>query len=202
MIVEVPPGAARVSIRRATPDGPRDLVGTLLAANAQWQVVLPEDGPAVWVPRTEVEAMRRVPDRTVLPGSTPADVERFLERLRPSGRRYRLGGWRIADDAVLALGDPGLTAAQAVAAVEAHLGHRAVVRTPADPSPDLRDALAARPARSRVVLTSSAPADISGAVPLTRGWALDLDADDAEALAAASASGFSAHHRALVFSAR
>ena len=62
--------ATRVSIRRRRPSGAlSDVVGHLVAANDEWMVVLPEDRGAEWVPRAEAEAVRKVPERTVLPAS-------------------------------------------------------------------------------------------------------------------------------------
>jgi len=198
VILELPAAARRVSLRWRADDGVRDLVGHLVAANDQWYVVLPEDRPAVWVPRDRAEAVRQVPERTVLPSSTPADLERAVERSRPALRRARIGGWRLADDSVLALGDPGPAPDDALDAVDRFAGGRVAVRTlPGAPVAELTELAAARTS-VRVVLTASSPSDPLGGVPLSRGWALDLAAEDAAALSVAEAAGFTEHHRALI----
>lgn len=125
--------AARVSLRRRRPSGAlMDVVGHLVAANDQWLVVLPEDRGPEWVPRAEVQAIRRVPERVPLPVSPAEAVERVLDLTWPGLRRARLGGWvlrvgrgatRRANSA-LAVGDPGVPFAQACALAEEWAGER------------------------------------------------------------------------------
>lgn len=121
----------RVSIRRRWPSGAlADVVGHLVAANDEWMVVLPEDRGAEWVPRGEVEAVRTVPERTVLPASPPDAVQRVVDLTWPGLRRGRLGGWTIRvgrgrtqrANSVLAVGDPGMPLAEASAAVNEWVG--------------------------------------------------------------------------------
>ena len=77
-------------------------------------MVLPEDRAAVWIPRPEAAAIRRVPERTVLPSSDPQAIARVLDRTWPGLRRARLGGWVLRDgrgvtrraNSVLVVGDP------------------------------------------------------------------------------------------------
>ncbi len=117
--------ATRVSIRRRRPSGAlSDVVGHLVAANDEWMVVLPEDRGAEWVPRAEVEAVRKVPERTVLHASPPDALQRILDLAWPGLRRARLGGWTIRvgrgktqrANSVLGVGDPGMPLAEASAA--------------------------------------------------------------------------------------
>ncbi|HMR48606.1 MAG TPA: GNAT family N-acetyltransferase [Arachnia sp.] len=121
------PDATRVSLRRRRPSGAlMDVVGHLVAANDEWLVVLPEDRGPEWVPRGEVQAVRRVPERVALPASPPAALQRVLDLAWPGLRRARLGGWVVRvgrgatrrANSVLAVGDPGLPFRQAVAAAE------------------------------------------------------------------------------------
>jgi ribosomal protein S18 acetylase RimI-like enzyme len=123
--------ATRVSIRRRRPSGAlSDVVGHLVAANDEWMVVLPEDRGAEWVPRAEVEAVRKVPERTVLPASAPDALERVIELTWPGLRRARLGGWTIRlgrgktqrANSVLTVGDPGMPVAEASAAANEWAG--------------------------------------------------------------------------------
>ncbi|MHA6511189.1 hypothetical protein [Tessaracoccus sp. Z1128] len=198
MIVEVPAGAARVSLRRVSEGAVGDVVGHLLAANDQWLVLLPEDRPAVWVSRAEAESIRTVPERTVLPVSRPDDVERALQRMRPAARRARLGGWWLTDAVTLAIGDPGMPLDEALAAVEGWSGAPARVRCVADGPVAAFAEMDLRVRHTTVVLTADAdPAGRPGAVPLTRGWALDIDSTDVEALAAAVAAGFTQRYRTV-----
>ncbi|MBK7821673.1 MAG: GNAT family N-acetyltransferase [Tessaracoccus sp.] len=117
--------ATRVSIRRRRPSGAlSDVVGHLVAANDEWMVVLPEDRGAEWVPRAEAEAVRKVPERTVLPASPADALQRVVDLTWPGLRRARLGGWTIRTgrgrtqraNSVLAVGDPGMPFLEAVAA--------------------------------------------------------------------------------------
>lgn len=111
----------RVSLRWDSPDGARDVVGHLIAANADWLVILPEDRGPVWVPRPEARNMRDVPERKVLPASAPEALQRVLDKTWPGSRRARLGGWVLRQGAgsswransVLAAGDPGVEFAEA-----------------------------------------------------------------------------------------
>ncbi|MFT3887385.1 MAG: GNAT family N-acetyltransferase [Arachnia sp.] len=111
-----------MSIRRRRPSGAlADVVGHLIAANDEWMVVLPEDRAAEWVPRSEVQAVRRVPERTVLPSSAPDALQRVLDLTWPGLRRGRLGGWTVRvgrgrthrANSVLAVGEAGLPLAEA-----------------------------------------------------------------------------------------
>jgi ribosomal protein S18 acetylase RimI-like enzyme len=123
--------ATRVSIRRRRPSGAlSDVVGHLVAANDEWMVVLPEDRGAEWVPRAEAEAVRKVPERTVLPASAADALERVLDLTWPGLRRARLGGWTIRvgrgktqrANSVLAVGDPGMPFADATIAANEWAG--------------------------------------------------------------------------------
>ena len=76
----------RVSLRRRRDGGAlSDVVGHLIAANDEWMVVLPEDRAEVWVPRGEVESVRKVPERVVLPASD-------ADGLGVGGRQHRALG--------------------------------------------------------------------------------------------------------------
>lgn len=198
MIHELPDDAPRLSLRWASDGVARDLVGHLLAANDQWYVVLPEDEGPVWVPRGETEAVRRVPPRTVLAASRPADIERALERSRPSDRRARLGGWLLRDGHALAVGDPGLPLDQALSAVVGWCGRPALLRTlPGDIAEALQDT-GYGIAQAAAVFTAASPTTpMPAAVPLTRGWAMELAADDAEGRRAALGAGFVERYRAI-----
>ncbi len=115
-IVPAPDASSRrISLRRRQPGGAlSDVVGHLVAANHEWLVVLPEDRGAVWVPRAEVETIREVPERVVLPASSAEPLERALDPTWPGLRRARLGGWLLRQgrgvtgraNSVLAVGDP------------------------------------------------------------------------------------------------
>ena len=191
MIHELPDEAPRLSLRWLSGGVARDLVGHLLAANDQWYVVLPEDEGPVWVPRGETEAVRRVPPRTVLAASRPADIERVLERSRPSGRRARLGGWLLRDGHALAVGDPGLPLDEALVAVAGWCGRPAHVRTLRGDIADALQEAGCRVGPAVAVYTAASPsAPIPEAVPLTRGWAAEVAADDAEGREAAVGAGF------------
>lgn len=118
---------SRVAVRRETASGrASDVVGHLVAANDEWLVILPEDRGAVWVPRAEAAAIRRVPERMVLPASDGEGLERVLDRTWPGLRRARLGGWVLREgrgvtgraNSVLAVGDPELPFPDAVAAAD------------------------------------------------------------------------------------
>lgn len=198
MIRDVPPEAPRVSVRRVHDGGAEDVVGHLLAANDQWLVVLPEDRPEVWIPRHQAEAVRQVPERTVLPVSRGADLERALHRARSAGPAVRLGGWRLDRRAVLAVGDPGLPFAEAVAAAEGRLGHPAQLRVLGEAWPEAA-ALGFRPVAVRLVTTTEAPGPHPGETyPLARGWVGDVDAGDPAAVDAARGTGFTLRHRATI----
>lgn len=117
MIIEVPAGAPRITLRRTDPDGrASDVVGHLVAADADRMVVQPEDKPAVWLDRATVRGIRRVPERAVLPASPPDAVQRMLDHTWPGLRRARLGGWVLRDgngytsraNSILIGGDPGM----------------------------------------------------------------------------------------------
>lgn len=127
------PGAEtqRVSLRRRRDSGAlSDVVGHLIAANEEWMVVLPEDRPEIWVPRSEVESVRKVPERVVLPASDADALERAFDRTWPGLRRARLGGWILRAgrgatgraNSALAVGEPGMTFFDAIAAVESWYG--------------------------------------------------------------------------------
>jgi len=191
LIHELPDEAPRLSLRWLSGGVARDLVGHLLAANDQWYVVLPEDEGPVWVPRGETEAVRRVPPRTVLAASRPADIERALERSRPSGRRARLGGWLLRDGHALAVGDPGMPLDEALVAVAGWCGRPVLVRTlPGDIAEALQER-GCRVAQAAAVFTAaSQTAPMRAAVPLTRGWAAEVAADDPEGREAALGAGF------------
>lgn len=198
MIVEVPAGAPRLSLRWTHDGTARDVVGHLVAANDEWLVLLPEDRAAVWVPRSECQPPRVVPERQVLPASREEDLERALERARPATRRARLGGWRLSDHLVLAVGDPGDPLAQAVREVEEWGGRRPSIRTLRGSSAEGWAALGYLEHRVSVVLTAdSSVAPMPGAVALSRGWALEVDATDEGAREGAVAVGFMERHRAV-----
>lgn len=117
----------RISLRRRRDGGAlSDVLGHLVAANDEWMVVLPEDRAEVWVPRGEVESVRKVPERVVLPASDADGLERVLDRTWPGLRRARLGGWILRAgrgvtgraNSALAVGDPELPFEEAAAAVE------------------------------------------------------------------------------------
>ncbi|MBB1484553.1 GNAT family N-acetyltransferase [Tessaracoccus sp. MC1865] len=117
MIIEVPAGAPRITLRHLDADGrASDLVGHLIAADDDRLVVLPEDKPAVWLQRSMVKNLKRVPERTVLPASPPDAMQRMLDRTWPGLRRARLGGWVLRDgnrrttraNSTLVGGDPGM----------------------------------------------------------------------------------------------
>ncbi|GAA4897967.1 GNAT family N-acetyltransferase [Tessaracoccus lubricantis] len=117
MIIEVPVDAPRISLRHLDEEGrASDLVGHLVAADDDRLVILPEDKPAVWLQRSMVRNIRRVPERTVLPASPPDALQRILDRTWPGVRRARLGGWVLRDghgrtsraNSALVSGDAGL----------------------------------------------------------------------------------------------
>ncbi len=197
MIIELPEGAARVSVRWAGPRGASDVVGHLVAANDDWYVVLPEAGPAVWVPRAEAEAVRRVPERTVLPQSRSDDLERALDAARPAIRRARLGGWRLGDHRIVAVGEPGMPVAEALEAAEKWSGRPASVRC-AEGRATSFEGLGFEVAGRRVVLAGDRTGGVPGTVGLTRGAVLDLDIADARARAVAEEAGFVERYRAVV----
>ncbi|MDO5676265.1 MAG: GNAT family N-acetyltransferase [Propionibacteriaceae bacterium] len=123
MIIEVPLGAPRVSLRHLDPDGRAgDVVGHLIAADADRIVVLPEDKPAVWMRRSNVKNLKRVPERTVLPASPPDAIQRMLGHTWPGLRTARLGGWVLRAgngrtsraNSTLVGGDPGMPWDEAV----------------------------------------------------------------------------------------
>lgn len=123
MIIEVPAGAPRISLRSTGPDGrAKDVVGHLVAADANRLVVQPENRPAVWLDRATVDGIRRVPERAVLPASPPDAMQRMLDHTWPGLRRARLGGWVLRDgnehtsraNSILVGGDPGMPWAEAV----------------------------------------------------------------------------------------
>ncbi len=199
MIHELPDDAPRLSLRWVSGGVARDLVGHLLAANDQWYVVLPEDEGPVWVPRGETEAVRRVPPRTVLAASRPADIERVLERSRPSGRRARLGGWLLRDGHALVVGDPGLPLDQALVAVTGWCGRPALLRTLPGAGAEALQEAGCRVAQAAAVFTAASPtAPMRSGVPLTRGWAVELAADDAEGRESALGAGFVERYRAIM----
>lgn len=195
------PTRRRISLRRQGPDGARDVVGHLLAANADWLVVQPEDRPAVWVPRGEATAIREVPERPVLAGSGAEQVERLLERGLPASARARLGGWvlRRGDGAdpgwVLGAGDPGMPFAAALTAAGEWAGGPIRLRVVAGSGTE-RDAVAAGFAS-----TAEAVVLVAGLLPAPRGPArrdavfVVVDADDRDALALHASQGLVEHHR-------
>ncbi|HSO68458.1 MAG TPA: hypothetical protein VLQ67_02360 [Arachnia sp.] len=199
MILEPPAGAPRLSLRWVSGGAARDVVGHLMAANHQWYVLLPEDRPAVWVPRAEATGVRRVPERSVLPVSRPEDLERALEQARPATLRARLGGWRLSGHGVLAVGDPGAALEDALREAEAWCAGSAPVRTlPGGPTESLL-ALGLSSYGGVVVLTSDRTApSLPGAVPLTRGWAVEVHIGDQAGLEAATAAGFAERYRAAI----
>ncbi|MBB1515450.1 hypothetical protein H5398_05580 [Tessaracoccus sp. MC1679] len=198
MILEPPAGAPRLSLRWVCGGTARDVVGHLVAANEQWYVLLPEDRPAVWVPRAEAAGVRRVPERSVLPVSRPEDLERALEQARPGVRRARLGGWRVSGHGVLAVGDPGAALDDALQAAEAWIGGSAPVRTLRG-STEALTALGLSICGGFAILTADGPSSsLAGAVPLTRGWALEVHIGDLAGLEAAAAAGFVERYRAVI----
>lgn len=123
MIIELPVDAPRVSLRYIERDGrATDVIGHLVAADADRVVVLPEDKPAVWMDRTRVHHMKRVPERTILPASPPDALQRMLGRTWPGLRTARLGGWVLRAgrgrtsraNSTLVGGDPGMNWQDAV----------------------------------------------------------------------------------------
>lgn len=141
MIIELPAGAHRVSLRRVDGAGrASDVVGHLVAANAEQLVVLPEDKPALWLPRAEVRTLRSVAERTVLPASPAGALQRILDGTWPGLRRARLGGWVLRSgtgrtkraNSVLVTGDPGLPWLDALAAAAGWLGKRPTLQIVAD----------------------------------------------------------------------
>ena len=195
------PTTRRISLRRQTPDGVSDVVDHLIAANADWLVVLPEDRPAVWVPRGEASAIREVPERLVLASSGAEQVERLLERGLPASARARLGGWvlrRGQGDAdpgwVLGAGDPGMPFAAAVAAAEEWVGGALRLRVVVGGETE-REALAAGFAPvGEAVVSAEAPLVPRGSARTDAAF-LVVDADDTAALARHSAQGLVEHHR-------
>lgn len=117
----------RVVVRHRLPDGSAtDLLGELVALDADGAQVLPDDGPPVRVAAEAVLAAKPVPPRQVRPSSSIADVVRVSDLGWPGLERERLGGWVLRasggftgrGNSVLPLGDPGLPLPAAVDAVE------------------------------------------------------------------------------------
>lgn len=141
MIIQLPDNAHRISLRRVDGDGrASDVIGHLVASNDEQMVVLPEDRPAVWIPREEIRSVRKVPNRTVLPMSTPDALQRVLDVTWPGVRRARLGGWVLRQgrgatkraNSVLASGDPGLPWRDAVAEASTWMGVAPVLQVVSD----------------------------------------------------------------------
>ncbi len=137
MIIEVPAGSPRVSLRHLDRDGrATDVVGHLVAADAERMVVLPEDKPAVWMERSRVHHIKRVPERTILPASPPDALQRMLGRTWPGLRTARLGGWVLRAgrgrtsraNSILVGGDPGMPWPEAVAMADEWLGKPATLQ--------------------------------------------------------------------------
>lgn len=86
----------RYSVRVVDEGGERrDLVGTLVAAEASTWTLLPEDrGPEV-VEVAAVRGMRAVPPRVVRPASSADAVQRIAARGWPGSAQRRLGGWLL-----------------------------------------------------------------------------------------------------------
>lgn len=137
MIIEVPEGAPRVSLRYLDPDGrATDVIGHIIAADDTRVVVLPEDKPAVWMQRDNVHHMKRVPERTILPASPPDALQRMLGRTWPGLRTARLGGWVLRAglgrttraNSTLVGGDPGMPWTEAVTVVDEWRGKPATLQ--------------------------------------------------------------------------
>lgn len=120
------PGARRVSLRRRLPasEGPGagDVVGHVIAEDADSLVLLPEASGPVVVPRASITALREVPEQAVRPSSSADKLERLLDRTWPGVERYRLGGWvlrrsggvTMRANSVLVADDPGFDRERAV----------------------------------------------------------------------------------------
>lgn len=152
----------RAVVRRLRPDGQAsDLVGELLAVDAEQVTLRPDGTGPVTVARSAVVAERRVPPRAVRPRSAPADLQRLADTAEPGVERGHLGGWVLRAggpssepvSAALALGDPGTSVTQALAAVQAFYRARALapailvvlpLHGPEDPAPGLDPTLADR----------------------------------------------------------
>jgi GNAT superfamily N-acetyltransferase len=123
----------RVVVRHRLPDtSATDLVGDLLRLDERELVVLPDDGPEVLVRRADVVAAKPVPARVVRPTSAADAVQRVADLGWPGLERRRLGGWVLRAgngftgraNSALAVGDPGVPLADAVAQVEAFYAER------------------------------------------------------------------------------
>lgn len=175
MPASLPPPGERVAIRWASPDGPREAVGTLLAVEDATLTLRPEGGPPRTVPRAALAAVRVVPPRPVRPASPIEDVELLAARGWPGTEQHRLGGWLLraggppaaeaADpgsrraNSCLPTGDAGIPIEAAIEQVVAWYAERG--RTP---TIQLPEASAARGARFR-----RAPDDVAAALAAA-GW--------------------------------
>lgn len=137
MIIEVPADAPRITLQSIDADGrASDVVGHLVAADADRLVVQPEDKPVVWLKRAMVRGIKRVPERTVLPASPPDALQRMLDRTWPGLRRARLGGWVLRDgrgftsraNSILVGGDPGMPWEEAVALADDWRGQPSILQ--------------------------------------------------------------------------
>ncbi|WP_168581519.1 GNAT family N-acetyltransferase [Gephyromycinifex aptenodytis] len=126
MIPAPDPEADRLSVRRAVPDGLRDVVGVVLSQDEEALTLLPEAGGPVRIPRAHITASRVAPPRAVRPSSSPADLHRVMAGHLPAPERMRLGGWLLQAahgwsweaNAALVVGDPGTDPRIALASVE------------------------------------------------------------------------------------
>ena len=137
MVIEVPTDAPRVSLRHLDDDGRAiDLVGHIVASDRTRLVIQPDTKPAVWLDRSRVHHLKRVPERVVLPNSSPDALQRMLDKTWPGLRRARLGGWVLRDsngctsraNSILVGGDPGMGWREAVALADEWRGQPSVLQ--------------------------------------------------------------------------
>jgi len=128
----------RVVVRHRLPDtSATDVVGELVRLDRRGLAVLPDDGPLVDVEAAAVVVAKPVPARQVRPTSGAGAVQRIADLGWPGLERRRLGGWVLRAgngftgraNSALAVGDPGLPQAEAVAAVEAFYSERGLPPT-------------------------------------------------------------------------
>ncbi|MCH8612942.1 GNAT family N-acetyltransferase [Arsenicicoccus dermatophilus] len=127
----------RYAVRVHSDGEVRDVVGLLVAADADRWTLLPEDRGPVLVPVSQVRAARAVPPRAVRPTSSPDDLQRLAARGWPGLEQERLGGWllryagghtRRANSALVA-GDPGCDVAAAIDLAQERYRERGLVPT-------------------------------------------------------------------------
>nr|WP_284303448.1 hypothetical protein [Mobilicoccus caccae] len=130
------PALRRVSVRRRLPGGEvGDVVGHLLEETKDSWSILPEDRPAIVVPRADVVAWREVPPRAVRPSSSAGDVSRLLATHWPGTETARLGGWLLRAgggftkraNSALTDGDPGCARGEALELVRAWYAERGML---------------------------------------------------------------------------